>query len=135
MAEPFERHLRSQEEPRKCPWCKKPASTQRKVRPYCCVAHRTLHTNAQRKVEFEKFLASLAEVGDLVDNDGVICCVKTVSPKETKEGQGFGLVVRHDAVHTTWCGQTIDYPKLEKGATLTCIGCISQGAQVRCLST
>lgn len=135
MAKSFERYLRSQDVPRKCPKCGEPASTQRKVRPFCGVAHRTQYTNEQRKVEFERFLASLAEVGDLTDNDGVVCCVKKVDLKETKEGKGFSLVVRYDAVHTMWCGQAVDYPKMEKGAILTCIGCISQGAQVRCLST
>lgn len=111
-----------------CPVCGKPPSKQKRVKPFCCVAHRTKHTNDRKKEDFERFVATLAQVRDVVDNDGVVCRIASVHRDETWAGEGFARTVSYDITHRTWCGQVLDFPKALKHAEVSCIGCLSEGA-------
>ena len=122
--------------PRTCPTCGDPESDKfPKVRPFCCVAHRYKYTREQKKLDHARFMATRAKVGDLVENDGVVCCVKTVTSQEVAgDKDHFKRYAKWESTFTTWCGCYVEIPQPLEDAILTCVSCIGEGAEVRCLS-
>jgi len=69
-----------------------------------------------------------AQRGDLVDNDGVVCCVKSVTSHEIA-GTVFKSTTTWDSTFLMYCGQEVEIPKALEHAVLTCLACISEGAK------
>lgn len=133
MPTSWDSYARSLETPRTCPICSKAASASKKVRPFCCVAHRSMYTREQKKLYHERFMATRAEVGEFVDNEGVVCCVKTATSKEVAKDK-FKNRTEWECTFVTWCGREVEVPKPLKNATLNCIDCIAVGAPTQCRS-
>jgi hypothetical protein len=78
-------------------------------------------------------MATRAQEGDFVDNEGVICCVKTAVSREIAH-DNFKTKVEWECTFTTWCGRDVEIPKPLGNATLNCIACIAEGAPTQCRS-
>lgn len=111
--------------------CSNESSYQKKVQPFCHVAHRDEHIRQLKKLDEERLVARLAMAGELVENNGRLCRIKhqgvaTVEIHNPKKPKGK----RHKTgdfitVWETVCGEKPEYPKAVKAEVETCLACLA----------
>ena len=71
------------------------------------------------------FMRTRAKEGDAVDNDGVMCGVKSITVLTMTTG-GNPPDMEWSSRFMTYCGQLVDTPVRADVKTLTCLMCLAE---------